>query len=43
MISIGITGTKGKSTTTYMIRDIIEKSGKPAELLVQLVWQLPAR
>lgn len=28
MISIGITGTKGKSTVTYMIRDIIEKSGK---------------
>lgn len=28
MISIGITGTKGKSTTTYMVRDIIEKSGK---------------
>lgn len=28
MITIGITGTKGKSTITYMIRDIIEKSGK---------------
>lgn len=28
MVSIGITGTKGKSTTTYMVRDIIEKSGK---------------
>lgn len=28
MISIGITGTKGKSTTTYMVRDIIEKSGR---------------
>lgn len=28
MTSIGITGTKGKSTITYMIRDIIEKSGK---------------
>ncbi|MBO5489311.1 MAG: UDP-N-acetylmuramoyl-L-alanyl-D-glutamate--2,6-diaminopimelate ligase [Eubacterium sp.] len=28
MISIGITGTKGKSTTTYMVRDMIEKAGK---------------
>ncbi len=28
MTTIGITGTKGKSTITYMVRDIIEKSGK---------------
>ncbi|MCH5264752.1 MAG: UDP-N-acetylmuramoyl-L-alanyl-D-glutamate--2,6-diaminopimelate ligase [Lachnospiraceae bacterium] len=33
MISIGITGTKGKSTTTYMIRDILEKSGKTCGLV----------
>src|SRR5574344_85438 len=25
---IGVTGTKGKTTTTYMIKQILEKSGK---------------
>jgi len=30
---IGITGTKGKTTTTYMLRDIFEKSGKTAGLI----------
>lgn len=33
MISIGITGTKGKSTTTYMVRDMIEKAGKTCGII----------
>lgn len=27
LITIGITGTKGKTTTTYMVRSILENSG----------------
>ena len=30
---IGITGTKGKTTTTFMIKEIIEKSGKKVGLI----------
>lgn len=30
---IGITGTKGKTTTTYMIKSILEKSGKKVGLV----------
>ena len=30
---IGITGTKGKTTTTYMIKDILQKSGKKVGLI----------
>lgn len=30
---LGITGTKGKTTTTYMIRDIFEKAGKSTGLI----------
>lgn len=33
MVSVGITGTKGKSTTAHMIKDIIEKSGKRCGLI----------
>lgn len=33
MITVGITGTKGKSTTEHMIRDIIEKSGKTCGII----------
>ena len=30
---IGVTGTKGKTTTTYMIREILEKAGKKVGLI----------
>jgi UDP-N-acetylmuramoyl-L-alanyl-D-glutamate--2,6-diaminopimelate ligase len=30
---IGVTGTKGKTTTTYLIRSILENAGKPAGLI----------
>ena len=30
---IGVTGTKGKTTTTYMIKEILEKSGKKVGLI----------
>lgn len=33
MITVGITGTKGKSTTEHMVRDIIEKSGKSCGII----------
>ncbi len=33
LITIGITGTKGKTTTTYMIKDILDKAGIPTGLI----------
>ncbi len=33
MITVGITGTKGRSTTEHMVRDIIEKSGKTCGII----------
>ncbi len=33
LVTIGITGTKGKTTTTYMIKDILEKAGIPTGLI----------
>ena len=33
LTTIGVTGTKGKTTTTYMIRGILEKAGLPTGLI----------
>lgn len=33
MISIGVTGTKGKTTTTYMIKSMLEAAGKKVGLI----------
>lgn len=33
MITIGVTGTKGKTTTTHMIRALLEKSGRKTGLI----------
>ena len=30
---IGVTGTKGKTTTTYMIKEMLEKQGKKVGLI----------
>lgn len=33
MITIGLTGTKGKTTTTYMIKNVLEMAGKKVGLI----------
>ncbi len=33
LVTIGVTGTKGKTTTTYMIKNILEKAGIPTGLI----------
>lgn len=33
LVTVGVTGTKGKTTTTTMLRAILEESGRPAGLI----------
>ena len=33
MVTIGVTGTKGKTTTTHMIKNILESAGKKVGLI----------
>ncbi len=37
---IGVTGTKGKTTTTYLIRAILEKAGQKAGLIGTIAYQV---
>lgn len=40
---IGVTGTNGKTTTTYLIKSILESSGERAGLLGTIVYQIGGR
>lgn len=37
---LGVTGTKGKTTTTYLIRSILEAAGQPAGLIGTISYQV---
>ena len=38
--AIGVTGTKGKTTTTYLIRAILEKAGQKSGLIGTIAYQV---
>ena len=40
---IGVTGTKGKTTTTYMIKEILEKAGKKVGLIGTIATYINGR
>ncbi len=40
---IGVTGTKGKTTTTYLIRAILERAGQPAGLIGTIAYQIGSK
>lgn len=41
--AIGVTGTKGKTTTTYLIRAILENAGQPAGLIGTIAYQIGSK
>ncbi len=41
--TIGVTGTKGKTTTTYLIRAILERAGQPAGLIGTIAYQIGSK
>ena len=43
LINIAVTGTKGKSTTTYLVRSILEEAGSLAGLLGTIAYQTGRR
>jgi len=40
---IGVTGTKGKTTTTYLIRAILEKAGQKSGLIGTIAYQVGSK
>ena len=41
--TIGVTGTKGKTTTTYLIRSILQRAGQPAGLIGTIAYQIGSK
>jgi UDP-N-acetylmuramoyl-L-alanyl-D-glutamate--2,6-diaminopimelate ligase len=40
---VGVTGTKGKTTTTYLIRSILERAGQKAGLIGTIAYQVGSK
>ncbi len=40
---VGVTGTKGKTTTTYLIQSILERAGQPAGLIGTIAYRVGSK